>query len=322
MANKRIILTADDYGAMSFIDNAIIECIKAGKINCVSCFVCFPTSHQRILELKELQQQYPFAIGLHFSVTAGFPLLRQPNSLSESKDGQLQFLDARHYPFWCVKEADLEAELEEQIRVLGEWLGGVEKIDHLSNHHGVMYVDDQFFTLYSAVAQRHGIPIRSPRIWSQSGLSYYNDRFHLLNPLTRYGVYHLQWIGERKEAMHFEQKVLEAADKHLAFPYCNNDCIYGLWHEDNLQNMINNYHSYDMSTEFMFHLGYFNTDFDEPIDEPTPNGIDSGYFTDRRHEFDLLRNYNLDNHFDRAGVTRAVYRDLTAGGHERTPQTL
>ena len=41
MTDKKIILTADDFGAMDFIDDAIIECVRNGTINCVSAFVCF-----------------------------------------------------------------------------------------------------------------------------------------------------------------------------------------------------------------------------------------------------------------------------------------
>ncbi|MCW3082723.1 MAG: hypothetical protein JWP12_89 [Bacteroidetes bacterium] len=332
MANKKVILTADDFGAIPFIDKAITAAIKMQNLNCVSAFVCFNDSGKSVKELLQLQlseaaKGNKFGIGLHFSVTAGEPVTGINNSLTGFYNGQLQFIAPKKYPFKHVTAAinDFKNELKAQIELMGEWLGGIDKIDHVSNHHGVAYVDIDLFEAYIEVISGYNIPIRSPILWSQSHLDYFNaPRLEppppwRLNPLTKYGIYKLQWFTEVFESIRFKAKAESAKRKGLILPYCNNDCIYGLPYEKNIVTMIEQYEKAEMVTEFMFHLGYFERDpHDVDIKQiNTPNGIDPGYFENRMLEFAMLQELDINKLLSDYAIEKVVFRDLNKNDWEK-----
>lgn len=316
MSNGKIILTADDYGAIDFVDDAIIESIKDGNINCVSTFVCFPTSMARVLRLVELKKELEkinkpsFGIGLHFSITAGNPIYSNDSSLCERVKGIPQFLNAELYPFTKIVHTHLDKELSAQIERLANWVGGIQNIDHVSNHHGVVYVDEEFFTVYSDNIKDHQIPIRSPKLWSRAKLAYDNELLRELNPLTRYGVYTLKWAREFFEARRDNQRVLEAQFKNLKFPQVNNDCIYGLPHANNFDVMLSNYPAHIAVSEFMFHLGYAIPSSGGLIPTTAPNGIDAKYFPTRVQEFQLLKDYDLSAKIAQGNIDKITFRQL------------
>lgn len=79
MRTSKHILTADDYGAIDYIDQGIMKAIRAGKINSVACFATrcerncemeLPERIQKLLDLKK--EAFEFSIGLHFCISAGF----------------------------------------------------------------------------------------------------------------------------------------------------------------------------------------------------------------------------------------------------------
>ena len=148
-AMASLILTADDYGACDFIDNGIIRALRDRKINTVTAFVTHPDSESRMASLivlrEELKQQhgyYTFNIGLHFSLTSGTALTGR-SSLTDNEagdDNKFEFHEAKNYPFRKVKHEHLQYELTAQLNLLESWLGNIP-IDHVTNHHGVCYLD-------------------------------------------------------------------------------------------------------------------------------------------------------------------------------------
>ena len=254
-------------------------------------------------------------------------MTRLQNSLTKPGTEPALFLEARDYPFHHVTKAisEFKKELSSQIELLGKWLGGIDKIDHVSNHHGVAYIDLDLFEAYTDVVTGYNIPIRSPMIWSQSHLDYFNKPLleppfpWQVNPLTKYGIYKLKWGKEFFESIRFKKKVEITKQKGLIIPHCNNDCIYGLPYEKNIITMIEQYEKVDMTAEFMFHLGFFDQD-PHLIDVnsiETPNGIDNGYFGNRMLEFALLRQMDISTVLSAYGIEKVVFRDLNKNDWEK-----
>lgn len=111
MKEKKIILTADDYGACDFIDNGIKDALIKGKINVVSTFVTHQSSEERIKNLLELREElktngeYTFNIGLHFSITSGYSLQEKHSSLTRNKtNNNFYFKEAKKYKFRKIDE--------------------------------------------------------------------------------------------------------------------------------------------------------------------------------------------------------------------------
>lgn len=101
MRTSKYLLTADDYGAIDYIDQGIINVIRAGKINSVACFETrferngemeFPERIQKLSDLKKAD--FKFSIGLHFFISAGFSndvdTILYGNSLTKQNKGKKQ----------------------------------------------------------------------------------------------------------------------------------------------------------------------------------------------------------------------------------------
>ena len=198
MKNK-VIITADDYGVCHRIDNAIILAVRKRVITSVSAVVTHETSLKRLERLFELKKElkedgFDFGIGLHFCITSGRALHRGsstlPNSLvKEGTDGH--FHEITGYPFSTIKQSDITLELEKQFEAI-EQVIGVENIDHLANHHGVVYFQRNMFEAYAERAAARNIPVRSPMSWHgkfkgiSDKLPDFDERF--LSPTARRGL--------------------------------------------------------------------------------------------------------------------------------------
>jgi predicted glycoside hydrolase/deacetylase ChbG (UPF0249 family) len=325
MAHKKIILTADDYGACNFIDDAIIKAIKERKINSVAAFVTYPDSQIRVRRLTELQEEETakgnhFGIGLHFSITAGWAVTRKFTTLSYPNGTDAIFRDAYDYPFRFVSKLEMQEELDAQIKLLASWLGSADRIDHVSNHHGVTYVDTDMFQCYAQVVQAFRIPMRSPLNWSVSGLKYKDfDPFIPSIPLARQGI-KLRWIDKLVDVMpaHIHQRVQYARGLNIKFPYCVNDTFYGQPFYENLDFLLLQYadpiftKNESDCAEMMFHLGnYENSPYNPvPSQQVQTDGIDQGYFNNRKLEFRTLRMFDVERALADLSIQKVTYREL------------
>ena len=308
-----IILTADDYGACDFIDNGIIRALRLGKINTVSAFVTHPDSPERMQSLltirEELKQrnngEYTFNIGLHFSMTSGNALTGKSSLTTDETgdDGKFEFREAKNYAFRRINLEDLRNELIAQLDLLDVWLGGT-KIDHVTNHHGITYLDLDFFGTYINTISEYNnqkynnnIPIRSPMSWLKSDMRVWRNG-NILAPTVRQGIELGLWkkLGDlTKRKLKIRES--DAFRLEIPFPDFLADTIYGLPHRDNLEFLMAELGPKNYSAEFIFHLGH-------PTDEVNdlenlingllmPHGIDSGYFVNRTLELDALTQLDL-----------------------------
>jgi predicted glycoside hydrolase/deacetylase ChbG (UPF0249 family) len=153
-----VILTADDYGASPNIDEGIEFALSRASITAVSALMNFPSSYAG---LRALADRYPSAgIGVHFNLTTGSPLLdprRVPNLVD--REGNLLAVDVLLSRIRTVSPAELELELRAQARALEEL--GI-RIDHLSDHNGVLSLYPPFFEVFCRLAGELGVPVRTP----------------------------------------------------------------------------------------------------------------------------------------------------------------
>lgn len=322
-----IILTADDYGACDFIDNGIIRALRDKKINTVTAFVTHPDSKSRMETLialrEELKQQnggqYTFNIGLHFSLTSGTALTGKSSlTVNEAGDGKFELHEAKNYPFRKVKHEDLQYELTAQLNLLQEWLG-TTPIDHVTNHHGVCYLDLGFFeeyiktiSLYKPEKYKNQLPIRSPMSWLKSDMKTWKNGKVLL-PTIKQGLN----LGFWKKAGDVTNRKLKIRLEHayrleISYPDFLADTIYGLPFGENISFLVEQLGPKNYSAEFMFHLGHPGrtvTDLQKTIDDLImPHGIDRGYFLNRTKELDVLCGTDLDQLFKTHEVERIFYQ--------------
>lgn len=318
----QVILTADDYGANDFIDKGIERGIQEGIINSVAAFVTHKDSRQRIdklaaLQTAEAQKGNHFAIGLHFSVTSGSPVSGKRSTLTYPETNDVTFRDAYNYPFRKIFEDDLAEELQLQIDTLAGWLGGVHKIDHVSNHHGVTYVEDDLFEPYADVIRKNDIPMRSPLNWSKSKLKYMDfDPLVPLFPLARVGV-KLRWIEKIFEAgllKRITRREGYARDIGVQFPYCVADTFYGQPFIENIDYLVAQLSGQEDTVEMMFHLGHYlksPRDF-VPEEQEETDGVDNAYYPNRKRELNAIRKYNWAECFEELDIKKVTYRGMNA----------
>jgi predicted glycoside hydrolase/deacetylase ChbG (UPF0249 family) len=318
---KKIILTADDYGANDFIDKGIIDGIKSGIINSVAAFVTFKDSKERIEKLIALKKSEALkgnliGIGLHFSITAGWPIIKKHNTLSYPNINDIIFRDATNYPFERIKEKEIQAELSAQIELLASWLGGIHEIDHVSNHHGVTYLDTSIFRAYSStIKNNYQIPIRSPLAWSKSDIRFWDYDTKLSIPLGRQGI-ELGWTLQLFETFqkNIKKRIKHAEQLALKFPYCFNDSFYGQPYVENINFLLEQFaeNKTAASVEFMFHLGYYEKSphKESPHEKEEIVGINSKYFSFRKLELAAIKSYNWNVRLQEMEIEKIVFRSL------------
>lgn len=329
MRTSKYILTADDYGAIDYIDQGIIKAIRAGKINSVACFATrferngeleLPERIQKLLDLKK--EGFEFSIGLHFCISAGFSndvdTMLYGNSLTKSNKAKKRhdFKSAVNYRFNQVKEEHLEKELRSQIKILQDLLGD-EPIDSISNHHGLVYINTNLFRPYARVAAELNIPIRAPLTWRKADLKVSNWDRKMFNPTIREGI-KLKMLDQLRNALDSKSRIKISQNLDLIHPTCLVDEFYGQPFKPNLEQLFRSFNDATFSAEFMFHLAdaeyrvQQGLNEDQSGDIKTFSGIDSGYFRWREMEFNTLMNTDIPSK-----PTRTVFRGLVEIDREK-----
>lgn len=128
MIPANLIINADDFGLDPGISKAIAHCVEEGLINSFSVMPFSDPFHDDLL--KSLLARHPgIRVGAHLS------LLTAENRFREHPDHFKDFL--RLYLTGRYPAARIRAEWERQIRFLGAYLGGPEKLAHLDSHQHI-----------------------------------------------------------------------------------------------------------------------------------------------------------------------------------------
>ena len=96
---RKLIVSADDFGAHPFIDRGIWKAVLAGCVNTVSALMTFTDPAQKIKDLMQDARDagHPVAVGVHVSLTAGTPILLD-EAFTLTYDGG-KFMDIMSYDY-------------------------------------------------------------------------------------------------------------------------------------------------------------------------------------------------------------------------------
>ena len=233
MKNK-VIITADDYGVCDRIDRGIEHAIEHNKLTAVSVIIAHASSLERVKRLYDIQQKKikegkPFGIGLHLSITSGKPQAKEAVGSLVAKDGH--FHEASYYPFASVKASDLRKEINAQFDRISKAVP-IEELDHLTNHHGIVYFKQDLFETYVDVAAKHGVSVRSPMSWMRKFQKFEElpdfDENPIANPTVRRGISIGMW---RKLAQvsygNLVKRMEYSEEKKVNYPDVLCEYIYG-----------------------------------------------------------------------------------------------
>jgi len=302
----RVIITADDYGAMRCIDRGILEAVKAGSVSCVSVMSNFDRFDMAMDDLDTVlfQNNESVGIGLHLNLTAGASITRN-NGLTTTNGC---FLNANT----LLKKIDnlrldqVEAEIEEQLNRLRT---RVKKVDHISHHMNIMCLHPKFFELLIKIAKQHNLPVRNPHSMSfdqsvklglppikraiakrlLSSVSTIIQKPSLLPTLVN--------MSDTKQLL----GKLESEGIKTTSRFC--DLFYGQPSFEILKNTFSHFKKNE-HTEIMTRPGYFEHT------EMIPNGIDPSYLAKRQRELSTLLHQNFHSLFDKNMVLTAGFSVL------------
>jgi predicted glycoside hydrolase/deacetylase ChbG (UPF0249 family) len=241
---RKVIITADDWGVNEHINRGIEKAVRAGIVTAVSAMVVHEKSRKYLDDLVALKEELKgeginFGIGLHLSITSGKPQYRLPGNKPSSLADPFKhdyFRLPKGFGFDQIKPQHLSHEIHAQLRILAQHIGGYDQIDHMNNHHGVVYFKPKLFETFVDVASDWQIPIRSPMAWlnkfdktnRQGGNNIPNFDDLFLNPTMREGLKNgfIKKLGNMLYAGAVERMEL-ALDRQVTFPDVLCEQLYG-----------------------------------------------------------------------------------------------
>ncbi|MFT6502524.1 MAG: putative glycoside hydrolase/deacetylase ChbG (UPF0249 family) [Crocinitomicaceae bacterium] len=193
----KLIVNADDFGPIDFINQGIYHHLSQGNIDSTQVLVNMDPVKLKT-NLKRLHGYVPadrtFDLGVHFTLTSGGPLTGHENNhaawggmVEKTKQGVTQFKDYTKFDYDYAKYfSAIEKEFETQRDVLirlteevnSEMKGEKLVVNSVSNHHNIFTIAPDLFEVYVRVAQ--GAPgkplkIRSPKASPYNTIkTYYN----------------------------------------------------------------------------------------------------------------------------------------------------
>jgi len=156
---KRLIVNADDYGLTPGVSEGIRRASTEGIVRSTTAMMNQPSAAR---ELETLLQDCPaLGVGVHLTLTPGFPLLPAAQIPSlVSPDGR--FWGQEHF---FAHPEDIAAE-----QALAEWHAQVQlftqvtgrRPDHLDAHHHSAYASPALLEALLSLARELDCPIRAP----------------------------------------------------------------------------------------------------------------------------------------------------------------
>ncbi|MBD3637783.1 MAG: ChbG/HpnK family deacetylase [Crocinitomicaceae bacterium] len=237
--NGKVIITADDYGVCDRIDKGIDDAILNKKITAVSFIVTHDGWQNRLTHLKSVIDQvevegHKVGIGLHFCITSGKPQAQNPDSTLFDPENKTYFRRIYNYNFKAIDRYDLRQELDAQITELKNAIG-LENIDHLTNHHGVVYFQQELFEEFAMAAARFNVPIRSPMSWYRKFKKFQElpdfDKDPIINPTMERGIKIGMWRKLSKMSYgNFLKRMNTAEVNGVKYPDVLCEYLYGQCH--------------------------------------------------------------------------------------------
>jgi len=152
MKNKKVIITADDYGMCDFVDDAIVECVNKGTITSFNVIFNMTDNVKKPTLTKEA------SIGLHWCITAGKPVSdpkKIPSLVNENGEFYKIKEFKKRFVKGLIKEDDIVTELNSQYNKFCEIFG---KPAYWNTHQNSAILSLRIFDLFSKTASELKIP--------------------------------------------------------------------------------------------------------------------------------------------------------------------
>ena len=262
-------------------------------------------------ELKSLSLRYPrVGIGVHLNLSTGRPV-SAPGSVPTLVDSRGCFLapEVLLSRMDSVSLVEVARELRAQVNALAA--RGI-RLDHLSDHNGLLSLAPKFFPVFLEVAAECGVPVRSPMTVS---LKY--PRLFPNSGTRRTAVavgWRLLWMNFpvavdllRHATAADMQRHVDALDAQCGrHPGILVDYLYGRPTVENALYILRNIP--ETVSEIVFHLGT------DTRSAACPNGLDIGYFANRERELAVITNPLLGEAAASLNIHPIAYRDLRPRG--------
>ena len=184
-----LIMNADDYGPLDYINDGIIKGIEDGIVNSVSVLVSYqdmPEYPNFIHNLNRLMKtvekvDHHVGIGLHLSLNAGKPITSKKEEIdalmSKRKEGYFKSVNEININKNYINAAKVE--IKNQIEFLSDYLKSHDReIDHINHHVGFVSFHQGLWECFIEIAQQENLPVRSPvGYMSIASLFYINGLF-------------------------------------------------------------------------------------------------------------------------------------------------
>lgn len=166
MNNPKLIISADDYGLNKSVNDGILLAVKKRTVTCVHVLVnaVTPSDMDKLLAAVKAAGG-DCGIGLHLNMTYGLSVIQKATNFNYLSDQKYQFYDLSQYNHHSTNYNHVYRELEAQVNLMGDYLGGKDKIDTISSHHNLHFFDKRFIRIICKLSKEDKIPMRSPVFW-------------------------------------------------------------------------------------------------------------------------------------------------------------
>lgn len=302
--NRKLILTADDFGVTPYVDEGIVRAVEAKTINTVSAMLGFRGASAR---MQKLHLQFPdLPIGLHLNISSGkasAPTDNIPDLLDT--DGQFYWIESLIPRLIQIPLEQVSLEIEAQIQAFIK--SGVP-LDHLSYHQNILVMYAPFFDLVLQAAQKYDLPLRMPLPLSMENkkqFGYARTRKKGQRLGTRFAARHpfkaIRIARDilpktlRSNVRKLQQSGIKTPD-HLADPF------YGDPSPENLRFILENLPA--GTSELVLHPGL------APRRRKIPKGIDPEYMPMREYELATLLNPLFPEWLQELGIELSCFGEL------------
>jgi predicted glycoside hydrolase/deacetylase ChbG (UPF0249 family) len=275
---RLLIITADDFGASKNINEGIKKAADEKAITSISVLSNFSESLQ---DLKQISENHPdIGIGIHLNITTGKPVLgadQVPSLISAT--GNFYTLEDLLCKVKHISPDELRKELKAQIIALTKH---DIRIDHLSDHNGILSLYNPFFDIITELAKEFNVPVRTPVI---AGVKYRDmfpdsrirkhgfriaSRLALSHPFKALNLLKYSGINEmEKKANKLDELKILHPDLLIEYFWGNPTATNFLYILEHLPAGI---------SELVLHVGTGTRQ------ENYPSGLDLDYFKNRENE--------------------------------------
>jgi len=312
---RRIIITADDFGASKNIDEGITFAAEHHAITAISALSNFG---EALPDLKELVEKHPgIGIGVHLNINTGRPILdaSEVPSLVNS-EGRFFTIEELLPRIRKISPVELKKELRAQILALTQY---DIPVDHLSDQFGILWLYSPFFDVVVELAKEFDVPVRCPVL----AFSKYRDAFSnpamkkrgrqlvggLLprNPFQAIRLWKFTTLGE------MERKARLLDEQGIPHPGI---LIASLWGEPTASNFLEILKCLpEGDAEIVVHLGSFTRQ------APYPSGLDIFYFENRELELITITSPYWKEYFNYLNIGIIGYSGIKPPNHDQANKT-